>query len=119
MLRRLIILSHLLLSKREKKLDPQPKLKFIETKSDIKLRFLITQFILYNRLPFNISTDLAKFIHDVRNNFSKEIILRYSIDHNLITSITRKYISRRVKEGIFQEVSDSPFSLLIDTGSDY
>ena len=102
-----------ILSDTPKKSPPNTN-KYTETLDDIELRSAITQFIVHNRLLFTAS---SKIIKSLSSNFHRDIIARCNMDANLITLITEKYISRRLKEEFPDELSESPFPLLIDTGS--
>lgn len=90
-----------------------------EKLDDINLKFQLTQFILNKRLPFNIAPDLADFVQDLVTHFNKNTLLNCSLDRNKAVEISRDCISRSLKENIFEELRASPFSLLIDGGSDF
>lgn len=89
-----------------------------EPMEDINLKFNITQFILFHRLPFSISSDLAAFIKSLTENYTTKTLLECKLDRNKVTNITKKCISKSLKEDIVEELKASPFSLLVDGGSD-
>ena len=90
-----------------------------ERLDDINLKFHLTQFILSKRLPFNIAPDLADFVQNIVTHFNKNTLLNCSLDRTKAVEISRDCISRSLKENIFEELRASPFSLLIDGGSDF
>jgi len=99
--------------------SPTNKMGHNESIEEIKLKFLITQFILFKRLPFNISSDLIELIQGIVLSYSKNTILKCHINRNEVVDISRKCISKSIKEKLFEELKASPISLLVDAGSDY
>ena len=89
-----------------------------ELLDEINLKFFITQFILFHRLPFSISADLLEFIQNLVSNFKKALLIKCTLNRSAVTEITQHCISASLKEQIFHELTLSPFSLLIDGGSD-
>ena len=90
-----------------------------ERMEDIKLKFIITQFILFNRLPFSIAPGLVEFIQDLVTTYNKNTLMKCNLNRNIVTDLTHKCISSSLKDQIFDELKISPFSLLIDGGSDF
>jgi len=106
----------------KRKFDPSTELfhpKYINNADQIQLKFALSQFIIYGRFPFSIAPDLLTFLQDVVTKFDKHCILNCHIDRNEVPDIVHGCISRDLKDNIKNELRKSPFSLLVDGGSDY
>lgn len=79
----------------------------------------MTQFTLANRLPFNYLQS-RRFIKVIAYDFTRNtLIINCKLDRNTAVDISTDCISWSLKEDIYNDLRKSPFSLLIDGGSDY
>jgi len=87
-------------------------------KDEVLVKFELTKFIISNRLPFSICNDFLKFIKKLLTDYDHQTLLQASISRKIVTEITKKCIGKTLQETILEDLQQSPFSLMIDKGSD-
>jgi len=89
-----------------------------ESNDDTWLKFELTKFIVSNRLPYSIIEKLLDLIKSLVLNYEQEVLLGCNASRKLVTDISRDCIGRSLQESILEDLITSPFSLMIDKGSD-
>lgn len=89
-----------------------------KAKDKILLNFLLTEFIITNRLPFSIAPKLLAFIQNINSRFTSSLLKEASLSKTTATKITQICIAKTLKDKIFAELKISPFSLSLDASSD-
>src|SRR5262249_36023007 len=76
------------------------------------------QFIVENHLSNQIIDPLLDLIKDITKTYPKEIIQRAHNSPPTMSRIITHCIGKPLKEELFKELKDSPFSILLDETSD-
>lgn len=99
-------------------IDSQQEPPLDHQKDDIKLKFLIAEFIIWKRLPYSICDDLIDFFKRILEEIPLEVIMRFSICKTSLVRIINRCIIPIIKEEIFDSLRNSPYSLSLDESSD-
>ena len=75
-----------------------------EKLEDIKLKFLITQFRLFNRSPFSLASELVGFIQNLNAIYPRNSLMKCSLNRNIVAGITQKCINLSIEAQIFEDL---------------
>ena len=85
--------------------------------NSLLLKFEITQFILANRLNYSISNNLLNFGTKMAK-YSEEIRSECFLSREIISDVASKGIGAVLRERVVHRLRISPFSIMVDKGSD-
>lgn len=75
------------------------------------LRFQFTAFVLQNALSFSFVEDLVRFCKELFLKYDVEDLQSFSLSRKTASEITKKCIGGYLKEKVFKELEQFPFSL--------
>jgi len=84
----------------------------------MELYFMLADFLIQKNLPFNEIEDLVGFNKNINKKFHPTIIQKASLSSTKMVGIITKCIAGDMREEIFKDLSQSPFSLILDETSD-
>ena len=82
------------------------------------LRFQFTAFVLQNAFSFSFVEDLVRFCKELFLKYDVEDLQSFSLSRKTASEITKKCIGGYLKEKVFKELEQFPFSLAVDESSD-
>jgi len=86
-------------------------------KVQLQFRFQMTNFLIKNNLPFNLSENLSKFINSLNQNYTSNELSSFRIDRNNISDIASNFLGPYFQENYLNILNHTPFSLALDEGS--
>jgi len=104
-------------SEKEKDVPKQEDYPLSET-NEAKLYLDIANFVITNHLPFEAGPEVLKFGKYISSNYHKDLISRTHLSSTALTKIIRKSIGDCLRKRIVMDLSETPYSLLIDASSE-
>jgi len=101
------------------KISPLDEKTQIERKRKLQkqFQFQITNFLIKNNLPFNLSENLSKLINHLTQNYNVNELSTFNIDRKCVSEIASNFWGPYFQENYLTILKDTPFSLALDEGS--
>ena len=86
---------------------------------DKALKVELAAFMLKERIPYKKAPAIVGFIKGVINKYELQTISKTQANRETICAIAKDCIGASIKESLFNELKQSPFSLSLDEASDF
>jgi len=113
------------LRKSEGKEEIQVKTEELSTESlllteekEIELKLRICEFLIVHHLPFNASDSVVEFIQKINRDYHPQLIDNIKASPTTIRNMIHNNIRPSMKEILFRDLQNSPFSIIVDGASD-
>ena len=83
-----------------------------------RFKFDLVCFLITNNLPFNLSQSLLSFLQHLYHIYDSDMINKATINDNQVTNIATNCIGEVLSQKMLSELTNSPYSIALDLGSD-